>query len=44
MGSLLRAIAVGGEPCPSARDNLGTIRMVNALYKSMDSGESVSVK
>jgi predicted dehydrogenase len=44
MGSLLRAIAAGGEPWPSARDNLGTIRMVNALYKSMDSGESVSVK
>ena len=44
MGSLLQAIAVGGEPWPSARDNLGTIRMVNALYESMDSGESVPVR
>lgn len=44
MGSLLKAIATGGEPFPSARDNLGTIRLVNALYKSMDSGESVPVK
>jgi predicted dehydrogenase len=44
MGSLLKAIATGGEPFPSARDNLETIRLVNALYKSMDSGESAQVK
>jgi predicted dehydrogenase len=43
MGSLLRAVAVGGRPYPTARDNLGTIRLVNALYTAMDSGHSVSV-
>src|SRR5579875_218549 len=44
MGSLLRAIATGGAPYPSARDNLGTIRLVDALYSAMDSGHSVSVE
>ena len=44
MGSLLRAIATGGRPYPTARDNLGTIRLVDALYTSMDSGQSVAVK
>jgi predicted dehydrogenase len=44
MGSLLRAIATGGSPYPNARDNLGTIRLVDALYTSMDSGQSVPVK
>ncbi|HEY4463119.1 MAG TPA: Gfo/Idh/MocA family oxidoreductase [Streptosporangiaceae bacterium] len=44
MGSLLRAMATGGQPYPTARDNLGTIRLVEALYTSMDSGHSVSVK
>jgi hypothetical protein len=31
----------GGSP---ARGNLGTIRLVGALYTAMDSGHSVSVK
>jgi predicted dehydrogenase len=44
IGSLLRAIATGGSPDPAARDNLGTIRLVDALYTSMDSGRSVPVK
>ena len=44
MGSLLRAMATGGRPYPTARDNLGTIRLADALYTSMDSGHSVSVK
>jgi predicted dehydrogenase len=44
MGSLLRAIATGGTPHPTARDNLGTIRLVDALYAAMDSGHDVSMK
>jgi predicted dehydrogenase len=40
MGSLLRAIADGGEPETSGADNLGTLRLLDALYRSMDSGES----
>jgi predicted dehydrogenase len=43
MGSLLRAIATGVPPYPTARDNLGTIRLVNALYESMASGHSVTM-
>ncbi|MEO3885135.1 Gfo/Idh/MocA family oxidoreductase [Nonomuraea sp. B5E05] len=41
MGSLLRAIAEGGEPETSGADNLGTLRLIHALYRSMDKGESV---
>jgi predicted dehydrogenase len=41
MGSLLRAVADGGDPYPSARDNLRTIRLVDRLYASMDSGLSM---
>ncbi|WSK33275.1 Gfo/Idh/MocA family oxidoreductase [Streptomyces tubercidicus] len=41
MASLLRAVAEDGEPYPSARDNLGTIRLVDRLYSSMDSGRSM---
>ncbi|GAB2950157.1 Gfo/Idh/MocA family protein [Nonomuraea fastidiosa] len=41
MGSLLRAIAEGGEPETSGADNLGTLRLLDALYRSMDSGQSV---
>jgi predicted dehydrogenase len=44
MGSLLRSIATGGLPDPTARDNLGTIRLVNALYEAMDSRQSVTMK
>ena len=40
MGSLLKAIAMGGAPATSGKDNLGTLRLVEALYRSMDSGES----
>lgn len=40
MGSLLAAIATGGTPATDGRDNLGTLRLVDALYRSMDSGES----
>jgi len=40
MGSLLEAIATGTEPATSGRDNLNTLRLVEALYASMDSGET----
>ncbi|MEV5498305.1 Gfo/Idh/MocA family oxidoreductase [Nonomuraea fuscirosea] len=40
MGSLLAAVAEGGEPETSGADNLGTLRLLDALYRSMDSGES----
>jgi predicted dehydrogenase len=34
MSSLLKAIAEGGQPLTNGRDNLGTLRIVHALYKS----------
>lgn len=34
------AVAEGGEPETSGRDDLGTLRLLEALYASMDSGES----
>jgi predicted dehydrogenase len=40
MGSLLAALADGGEPATAGGDNLGTLRLVDALYRSMDSGSS----
>jgi predicted dehydrogenase len=40
MGSLLKAVAEDGTPATSGADNLMTIRLVQALYRSMDSGES----
>lgn len=40
MGSLLEAIAEDGTPVTSGADNLKTLRLVQALYRSMDSGES----
>jgi predicted dehydrogenase len=43
MGSLLRSIATDAPPYPTARDNLGTIQLVNALYESIASGHSVSM-
>jgi predicted dehydrogenase len=43
VGSLLRAIAEGGEPETSARDNLHTLRIVEALYASGATGQAVQV-
>jgi predicted dehydrogenase len=43
VGSLLRAIAQGGEPETSARDNLATLRVVEALYQSGDTGQAVAI-
>jgi predicted dehydrogenase len=38
MRSLLAWIATGVEPPTSARDNVATVRLVEALYRSMDTG------
>lgn len=40
MGSLLAAVAENGTPITSGADNLNTLRLVNALYRSMDTRES----
>lgn len=42
--SLLAAIATGGQPETSARDNLGTLRIVEALYRSGETGESEPIE
>ncbi|MBV8602611.1 MAG: Gfo/Idh/MocA family oxidoreductase [Candidatus Eremiobacteraeota bacterium] len=42
MRSLLEAIATGGEPFTSGRDNVKTIRLIEALYRSLESGEATS--
>lgn len=41
MGSVLAAVADGGEPRSSAMDNVATLRLVEALYRSVDTGEAV---
>jgi predicted dehydrogenase len=38
--SLLAAIAEGGEPATSARDNLGTLAIIEALYRSGETGQA----
>jgi predicted dehydrogenase len=40
IGSLLRAIATGTDVSPDASDNVDTLRLVEALYDSMATGES----
>ncbi len=42
MASLMEAIQTDGEPVTSARDNLGTLRAVEAAYRSMNEKRSVS--
>jgi predicted dehydrogenase len=42
MASLMEAIQTDGEPVTSARDNLGTLRVVEAAYRSMNERRSVS--
>jgi predicted dehydrogenase len=44
MRSLLAAIANAGEPETSARDNLGTLRVIEALYRSGETGESQAIQ
>jgi predicted dehydrogenase len=42
MASLMEAIQTNGEPLTSAEDNLGTLRVVEAAYRSMSETRSVS--
>ena len=42
MASLMAAIQTGGEPVTSAEDNLHTLRVVEAAYRSMSEARSVS--
>ena len=42
MASLMEAIKTGDEPLTSAKDNLGTLRVVEAAYRSMNEARSVS--
>ena len=42
MASLMEAIQTNGEPITSAKDNLGTLRVVEASYRSMAEARSVS--
>ncbi len=42
MGSVLAGVATGAPLRSSVRDNVQTLRMVDALYRSMDSGASVA--
>ena len=41
MASLMESIQTDGEPVTSARDNLGTLRVVEAAYRSMNEARSV---
>ena len=41
MGSVLEAIATGTEPRSSVRDNVKTIELVAAIYRSIESNEVV---
>jgi predicted dehydrogenase len=42
MASLMEAIQTDGEPITSAKDNLGTLRVVEAAYRSMEEARSVN--
>jgi len=42
MASLMEAIQTDGEPLTSARDNLGTLRVVEASYRSMREARSIN--
>ena len=43
MGSLMNAIATGAPLRSSVAENMGTLKMIEALYASMDSGKSVDL-
>jgi len=43
MGSVMDAVSTGSNLRASVADNIGTLKMVEALYKSMDSGVSVDL-
>jgi predicted dehydrogenase len=44
MGQLLTAIATSAEPAVTARDNLRTMALVEACYRSIDEHRPVSLK
>lgn len=44
MGSVLAAIVTGSPVRSSVRDNVKTLKLVDALYRSMDSGRSVKLQ
>jgi predicted dehydrogenase len=44
MGDLLNALATGGEPALNARDNLNTIALIDACYRSLDEHRPVAIK
>ncbi|WP_127473222.1 Gfo/Idh/MocA family protein [Microbacterium sulfonylureivorans] len=44
MGSVLDAIATGSTPRSSARDNVKTVELVEALYRSMDTNQVVRLE
>jgi len=41
MASVLRAVATGSTPRSSGRDNIGTLRQVERIYASMETGRTV---
>lgn len=41
MASLLASVATGSVPMSSARDNIGTLRLIEAIYTSMETGAAV---
>jgi predicted dehydrogenase len=41
MASLMEAIESGGEPETSGEDNLGTLRVVHAAYRSAAEGRGI---
>jgi predicted dehydrogenase len=43
MGSVMESISTGAPLRSSVAENVGTLKMVEALYKSMDSGKSVDL-
>jgi predicted dehydrogenase len=44
MGQLLTAIATGAEPAVTARDNLRTMALVEACYRSIDDHRPVRLE
>lgn len=43
MGSVMSAIATGSSVRSSVRDNINTLKLVDGLYRSMDSGMAVNL-
>ncbi len=43
MASLMEAIQTEGEAVTSGEDNLGTLRVVEAAYRSMAEGRNVAL-